>query len=1352
VTVENGVVKYRQNGTLLYTSAIAPRFPLLLDASILSSTGEVNNAAISGHLLDVGTQQPTFNVAAGDYGAAQTVTVTVGTAGAVIHYTLNGTDPTESDATVASGGTVSVSATATLKARAFTTGLYPSRVTAARYTIGLGSATTEPVVWTNVVNATTSDSSLLKNYASSSYDAGATSTRAFDSTDGYLEFQAVAANGQRTAGLSFGDTDATNDDIDYGLVLTGSTVRVIESGVDRGSFGSYAANDVFRVSVENGVVKYRKNGTLLYTSAVAPRYPLLIDASLLTNGVEIRSATISGHLLDVGTQQPVFNVAAGDYATSQTVTVTVGTSGAVIHYTLNGTDPTESDATVASGGTVSVSTTATLKARAFTTGLFPSRVTAARYTIGMGSATTESVAWTNVVNATTSGNTLTKNFATAGYNAGGVSTKGFDSTDGYVEFQAVVINGQRVAGLSFGDTDAVNDDVDFGFFLTGTTMKVMEAGVDRGSLGTYAANDVFRISVENGVVKYRKNGTVIYTSTVAPRYPLLIDASISSNALAINNAAISGHLVDSRLPAPTANPAAGSYDAAVNLALSVPVPGAVIRYTTNGTDPNGGSSVYSAPIALSLGAAVTVKSFATAPGYLDGAIAPATYTFVAQAPVFSPPACPYLGPLFVTATSATSSATIYYTLNGDTPTTGSASVANGGSISIPASATLKAMAASSGLAPSSVTSAAYEVVAATPIITPSGGTYTSSVSVSISPVSGATVHYTTNGDEPTTGSTSYSGSFNVTANATVKAKAFAAGWTPSATATAEFAVKVATPTLSVASGRWYANHKIIASSSTNGATVRYTRDGSEPTDTSTAVPSNGELILIQSQAMRFRAFKTGMTPSDTVNGVYYITGQLAGGSNHSLALKGNGEVWAWGNNGFGQLGDGTTTQRLAPVLVMTDAIEIAAGTSYSAAIKSDGTVWTWGLNTSSQLGRTGTTNVPGQVDMGGLTVAHIAAGGVHMLAVSPAGEVRAWGGNTVAQLGIGGAGASAGTPVAVLQAAATPLTNVATVAAGAYHSLALRTDGTVVAWGANSNGQLGDGTTTTRSFATSTSSLSGVTSIATSSSAESSYAYKASTKQIYGWGNNTNSQLGDGTTTDRHSPIVISTGSREISAGGSHFAFVGTEGRLWGTGFNVQRQLGDMTTTNRMTPVKSRVAETIATTGQGNQHSLAATADGRVWVTGQNLNGQLGLGTGTIPLVPTAIPTPSPGFRLFESFTSGADPDFMMDVDGDGLRLIDEMIAGTDPFNRDTNGNGLDDGAEVDLGYGPTATDTDGDSVSNDAEILAGTDPFKADTDGDGYNDAVDQLPLDPTKHLLSTTPGAPVITLLRPVSAIQIP
>ena len=171
---------------------------------------------------------------------------------------------------------------------------------------------------------------------------------------------------------------------------------------------------------------------------------------------------------------------------------------------------------------------------------------------------------------------------------------------------------------------------------------------------------------------------------------------------------------------------------------------------------------------------------------------------------------------------------------------------------------------------------------------------------------------------------------------------------------------------------------------------------------------------------------------------------VAAGSQHSVAIHPDGTLWAWGEDVFGQLGDGTTnTERLAPVQVGTDKnwALIAADERHSFAIKTDGTLWAWGSNGNFQLGDGTATDRSTPVQIGTDTHwAAVAAGDSHSLAIKTDGTLWAWGNNQFGQLGF---------PPTVVQTAPVQIgtdRNWTSVAAGGAHSMAIKTDGTLWAW------------------------------------------------------------------------------------------------------------------------------------------------------------------------------------------------------------------------------------------------------------------------------------------------------------------
>jgi alpha-tubulin suppressor-like RCC1 family protein len=347
--------------------------------------------------------------------------------------------------------------------------------------------------------------------------------------------------------------------------------------------------------------------------------------------------------------------------------------------------------------------------------------------------------------------------------------------------------------------------------------------------------------------------------------------------------------------------------------------------------------------------------------------------------------------------------------------------------------------------------------------------------------------------------------------------------------------------------------------------------------------------------------------------------RLVGGGFHSLLLREDGTVWAWGNNSYGQLGDGTTTVRTLPVRVvgLDNVKHIAAGRTHSLALKNDGTVWAWGFNGYGQLGDGTLTNRNTPVQVLGLSgVVTINSGEWHSLAVMSDGSLRAWGDNGAGQLG-DGTYTNRSTPVQV-----SGLTGVLITALGSSHSLAMKQDGTVWAWGNNDNGQLGDGTTLRRATPVRVVGLSGC--LALAGGIVQSLAVKQD-GTAWAWGHNSAGQLGDGTSIDRLTPVQVSglSGVSAVSAGAHHALAMKLDGTVWAWGFNGMGQLGDGTTTNRHSPVQVQgLSQVGSISGGTNVHSLALKQDGSSWAWGYNGYGQLGDGTTTDRYSPVSVLLP----------------------------------------------------------------------------------------------------------------------------------
>jgi alpha-tubulin suppressor-like RCC1 family protein len=355
---------------------------------------------------------------------------------------------------------------------------------------------------------------------------------------------------------------------------------------------------------------------------------------------------------------------------------------------------------------------------------------------------------------------------------------------------------------------------------------------------------------------------------------------------------------------------------------------------------------------------------------------------------------------------------------------------------------------------------------------------------------------------------------------------------------------------------------------------------------------------------------------------------ISAGQDHTCALTAAGGVKCWGHNGNGQLGDNTTTNRTTPVDVngfASGAMAVAAGGAHTCALTTGGGAKCWGDNAYGQLGDGTTDDALTPVDVTGLGsgMASIAAGRRHSCARTGGGGVKCWGYNLNGQLGDGSTTSPRTTPVGVNGLE----TGVNDVAAGLSHTCALTTGGGMKCWGNNYDGQLGDGTTAQRNAPVDVSGLAtGVATMATGAN-HSCAVLVGGDVRCWGW--NDYGQVGDGTVTRRWTAVDVTglaSGVAAIATGGFHSCALTSGGGVKCWGSNEFGQLGDGTTTQRLTPVNvSGLGSGVVAITAGGYHSCALTSGGGMKCWGTNSSGQLGDDTMTTHVTPNDVPTLTSG-------------------------------------------------------------------------------------------------------------------------------
>jgi len=290
---------------------------------------------------------------------------------------------------------------------------------------------------------------------------------------------------------------------------------------------------------------------------------------------------------------------------------------------------------------------------------------------------------------------------------------------------------------------------------------------------------------------------------------------------------------------------------------------------------------------------------------------------------------------------------------------------------------------------------------------------------------------------------------------------------------------------------------------------------------------------------------------------------------NSYSIDYKGQVWGWGYNFTGEIGDMSTTQRLTPVSVHGQCKTICNISTHeflSMTIDYKGQIWGWGYNGSGQLGDNTIIDKLTPVSIHGAckTFCHISAGFIKVLAIDYQGQIWAWGNNTFGQLG-NNSTLSKKTPVSIHGSKKT----YRYIASGWQSSNAIDRKGQIWGWGYNNKGQLGDNTTTSRRTPV---SIHGAKKTFCHIAAGQYYTTAIDYKgQIWGWGYNASGQLGDNTTTSRLTPISIHGAKKTfcyISNGHDHTIAIDVHDNVWGWGINFNHQLGDNTTTNRCTPIR----------------------------------------------------------------------------------------------------------------------------------------------------------------------------------------
>jgi hypothetical protein len=557
---------------------------------------------------------PTFSPAAGTYPTAQTVTIGDSTSGATIYYTTNGTTPTTSSPVYS--GPISVSKGETVEAIATASGHTTSIVGSAAYVIDKDA---DAPTFTPAAGTYNSSQTVTISDAT----PGATIYYTTDGTKPMGSGSIVYSGPITVSATETFNAIATATGYKTSAGVSASYVLKVATPTFSPAAGNYSSAQTVTISTATSGAKiyYTTNGTMPTTKSTVYSGPITVSATETVKALAAETgytnSAVGSATYTLTMATPTLSLAAGNYSSAQTVTISDATSGATIHYTTNGTTPTTSS-TVYSGP-ITVSATETVEALAAESGFTNSAVASATYTLIVATPTLSPAAG-NYSSAQTVTISDTSSGATIHYTTNGTAP----TTSSTVYSGPITVSATETVEALAVESGFTNSAVgSAAYTLTVATPTFTPGTGNYSSAQTVTIGDI----TSGSTIHYTTDGTTPTASSTVYFSPIIVSATETVKALAVEsgftNSAVASATYALTAATPTFSPGAENYRSVQTVTIGDTTSGATIHYTTDGTTPTASSTVYSSPITVSV--SETVKALAVESGFTNSAVGSAAY-------------------------------------------------------------------------------------------------------------------------------------------------------------------------------------------------------------------------------------------------------------------------------------------------------------------------------------------------------------------------------------------------------------------------------------------------------------------------------------------------------------------------------------------------------------------------------------------------------------------------------------------------------------------------------------------------------------------------------------------------------